>query len=87
MEFKFTVRDCNSIFNIFGFCKEIFNLFYYEVDSDVVLVFFFFWMENFYVKVDIIAFDESFSRFDVGRVNIKVRSFGLFFKVGFYLVF
>uniref|UniRef100_A0A452RYC6 EPH receptor B3 n=1 Tax=Ursus americanus TaxID=9643 RepID=A0A452RYC6_URSAM len=76
VELKFTVRDCNSIPNIPGSCKETFNLFYYEADSDVASASSPFWMENPYVKVDTIAPDESFSRLDAGRVNTKVRSFG-----------
>ncbi|XP_059543213.1 ephrin type-B receptor 3 isoform X3 [Myotis daubentonii] len=87
VELKFTVRDCNSIPNIPGSCKETFNLFYYEADSDVASASSPFWMENPYVKVDTIAPDESFSRLDAGRVNTKVRSFGPLSKAGFYLAF
>uniref|UniRef100_A0ABI7ZLM2 Ephrin type-B receptor 3 n=1 Tax=Felis catus TaxID=9685 RepID=A0ABI7ZLM2_FELCA len=50
VELKFTVRDCNSIPNIPGSCKETFNLFYYEADSDVASASSPFWMENPYVK-------------------------------------
>ncbi|CAH2248497.1 ephrin type-B receptor 3 isoform X2 [Pelobates cultripes] len=84
VELKFTVRDCNSLPNIPGSCKETFNLFYYESDSDSDTPF---WMENPYIKVDTIAPDESFSRRDSGRVNTKVRSFGPLSRAGFYLAF
>uniref|UniRef100_A0A8C7ZZ78 Ephrin type-B receptor 3 n=1 Tax=Oryzias sinensis TaxID=183150 RepID=A0A8C7ZZ78_9TELE len=87
VEIKFTVRDCNSIPNIPGSCKETFNLFYYESDSDSATATSPFWMENPYVKVDTIAPDESFSMLDSGRVNTKVRSFGPLSKAGFYLAF
>uniref|UniRef100_A0A5F8HJU8 receptor protein-tyrosine kinase n=1 Tax=Monodelphis domestica TaxID=13616 RepID=A0A5F8HJU8_MONDO len=87
VEIEFTVRDCNSIPNIPGSCKETFNLFYYEADSDVASASSPFWMENPYIKVDTIAPDESFSRLDSGRVNTKVRSFGPLSKAGFYLAF
>ncbi|XP_060028070.1 ephrin type-B receptor 3 isoform X2 [Erinaceus europaeus] len=87
VELKFTVRDCSSIPNIPGSCKETFNLFYYEADGDVASASAPFWMENPYVKVDTIAPDESFSRLDAGRVNTKVRSFGPLSKAGFYLAF
>uniref|UniRef100_A0A8C7NWZ1 Ephrin type-B receptor 3 n=1 Tax=Oncorhynchus mykiss TaxID=8022 RepID=A0A8C7NWZ1_ONCMY len=87
VEMKFTVRDCNSIPNIPGSCKETFNLFYYESDSDSATATSPFWMENPYVKVDTIAPDESFSMLESGRVNTKVRSFGPLSKVGFYLAF
>ncbi|XP_020506520.1 ephrin type-B receptor 3 isoform X9 [Labrus bergylta] len=87
VEMKFTVRDCNSIPNIPGSCKETFNLFYYESDSDSATATSPFWMENPYVKVDTIAPDESFSMLESGRVNTKVRSFGPLSKAGFYLAF
>ncbi|XP_011613272.1 ephrin type-B receptor 3 isoform X9 [Takifugu rubripes] len=87
VEMKFTVRDCNSIPNIPGSCKETFNLFYYESDSDSATATSPFWMENPYVKVDTIAPDQSFSKLDAGRVNTKVRSFGPLSKAGFYLAF
>uniref|UniRef100_A0A8B9V6K7 Eph LBD domain-containing protein n=1 Tax=Anas zonorhyncha TaxID=75864 RepID=A0A8B9V6K7_9AVES len=76
VELKFTVRDCNSIPNIPGSCKETFNLFYYESDTDSASASSPFWMENPYIKVDTIAPDESFSKLESGRVNTKVRSFG-----------
>ncbi|XP_077462820.1 ephrin type-B receptor 3b isoform X3 [Stigmatopora argus] len=87
VEMKFTVRDCNSIPNIPGSCKETFNLFYYESDSDSATATSPFWMENPYVKVDTIAPDTSFSKLDAGLVNTKVRSFGPLSKAGFYLAF
>ncbi|XP_056133894.1 ephrin type-B receptor 3-like isoform X3 [Lampris incognitus] len=87
VEMKFTVRDCNSIPNIPGSCKETFNLFYYESDSDSATATSPFWMENPYVKVDTIAPDESFFMLESGRVNTKVRSFGPLSKAGFYLAF
>ncbi|KAM9831512.1 ephrin type-B receptor 3b [Neosynchiropus ocellatus] len=87
VEMKFTVRDCNSIPNIPGSCKETFNLFYYESDSDSATATSPFWMENPYVKVDTIAPDTSFSMLDSGQINTKVRSFGPLSKAGFYLAF
>nr|XP_020452514.1 ephrin type-B receptor 3 [Monopterus albus] len=87
VEMKFTVRDCNSIPNIPGSCKETFNFFYYESDSDSATATSPFWMENPYVKVDTIAPDQSFSMLDTGSVNTKVRSFGPLSKAGFYLAF
>ncbi|XP_030072107.1 ephrin type-B receptor 3 isoform X2 [Microcaecilia unicolor] len=87
VELKFTVRDCNSIPNIPGSCRETFNLFYYESDTDSASASSPFWMENPYIKVDIIAPDESFSKLESGRINTKVRSFGPLSKRGFYLAF
>ncbi|NXG08781.1 EPHB3 protein, partial [Sakesphorus luctuosus] len=87
VELKFTVRDCNSIPNIPGSCKETFNLFYYESDTDSASANSPFWMENPYIKVDTIAPDEIFSKLESGHVNTKVRSFGPLSKNGFYLAF
>ncbi|XP_041946265.1 ephrin type-B receptor 3 [Alosa sapidissima] len=87
VELKFSVRDCASIPNIPGSCKETFNLFYYESDRDSATESSPAWRENPYVKVDTIAPDESFSLLVSGRVNTKVRSFGPLSKEGFYLAF
>ncbi|XP_077580666.1 ephrin type-B receptor 3-like isoform X1 [Stigmatopora nigra] len=101
VELKFSVRDCASIPNIPGSCKETFNLFYYESEGAGDA-----WAvgdedgggdgggggtpprrENPYVKVDTIAPDESFSLLEAGRINSKVRSLGPLSKGGFYLAF
>uniref|UniRef100_A0A3B4CHL1 Ephrin type-B receptor 3 n=1 Tax=Pygocentrus nattereri TaxID=42514 RepID=A0A3B4CHL1_PYGNA len=87
VELKFSVRDCASIPNIPGSCKETFNLFYYESDGDMATASSPPWRENPYVKVDTIAPDESFSLLESGIVNTKVRSFGPLSKAGFYLAF
>ncbi|XP_016106582.1 ephrin type-B receptor 3-like [Sinocyclocheilus grahami] len=87
VELKFSVRDCGSIPNIPGSCKETFNLFYYESDGDVATASSPPWRENPYVKVDTIAPDESFSLLESGIVNTKVRSLGPLSKAGFYLAF
>ncbi|KAM6990642.1 ephrin type-B receptor 3 [Tautogolabrus adspersus] len=87
VELKFSVRDCASIPNIPGSCKETFNLFYYESEGDVATDTNPLWRENPYVKVDTIAPDESFSLLEAGRINTKVRSFGPLSKAGFYLAF
>ncbi|XP_026169970.1 ephrin type-B receptor 3 isoform X3 [Mastacembelus armatus] len=87
VELKFSVRDCASIPNIPGSCKETFNLFYYESEGDTATGTSPLWRENPYVKVDTIAPDESFSLLEAGRINTKVRSFGPLSKAGFYLAF
>lgn len=51
VELKFSVRDCGSIPNIPGSCKETFNLFYYESDGDMATASSPPWRENPYVKV------------------------------------
>ncbi|XP_074499138.1 ephrin type-B receptor 2-like isoform X1 [Sebastes fasciatus] len=91
VQMKFSVRDCSSIPNVPGSCKETFNLFYYESDSDTASKSSPPWMENPWVKVDTIAADESFSQVDLGgrimKINSEVRSFGPVSRNGFYLAF
>ncbi|XP_036602528.1 ephrin type-B receptor 2 isoform X3 [Trichosurus vulpecula] len=91
VEMKFSVRDCSSIPNVPGSCKETFNLYYYEADFDSATKTFPNWMENPWVKVDTIAADESFSQVDLGgrvmKINTEVRSFGPVSRNGFYLAF
>lgn len=91
VEMKFSVRDCSSIPNVPGSCKETFNLYYYESDSDSVTRTSPPWMENPWIKVDTIAADESFSQVDLGgrvmKINTEVRSFGPVSRNGFYLAF
>ncbi|KAJ8390344.1 hypothetical protein AAFF_G00107380 [Aldrovandia affinis] len=91
VEMRFTVRDCGSIPNVPGSCKETFNLYYYETDFVIATKGTTFWMEAPYLKVDTIAADESFSQVDFGgrlmKVNTEVRSFGPLSKNGFYLAF
>uniref|UniRef100_A0A4W4F067 receptor protein-tyrosine kinase n=1 Tax=Electrophorus electricus TaxID=8005 RepID=A0A4W4F067_ELEEL len=80
-----------SIPNVPGSCKETFNLYYFESDSDVATKAYPAWMENPWVKVDTIAADESFSQVDLGgrvmKINTEVRSFGPVSRHGFYLAF
>ncbi|XP_043348591.1 ephrin type-B receptor 1 isoform X3 [Dermochelys coriacea] len=90
-EMRFTVRDCSSLPNVPGSCKETFNLYYYETDSIIATKKSSFWTEAPYLKVDTIAADESFSQVDFGgrlmKVNTEVRSFGPLTRNGFYLAF
>ncbi|XP_078463884.1 ephrin type-B receptor 1-B-like isoform X1 [Lampetra fluviatilis] len=92
VEIKFSVRDCSSIPNVPGSCKETFNLYYYEADGDTQgngggph------WTESPFVRVDTIAPDQSFSEVDMGgkvlKINTEVRSFGPLTRRGFYLAF
>ncbi|XP_030071505.1 ephrin type-B receptor 1 [Microcaecilia unicolor] len=91
VEMRFTVRDCSSLPNVPGSCKETFNLYYYETDSVIATKKSTFWTEAPYLKVDTIAADESFSQVDFGgrlmKVNTEVRSFGPLTRNGFYLAF
>ncbi|XP_043541166.1 ephrin type-A receptor 7 isoform X2 [Chiloscyllium plagiosum] len=87
VEVKFTLRDCNSIPGVLGTCKETFNLYYFESDSDAG------WniKESQYLKIDTIAADESFTQGDLGervmKLNTEVREIGPLSRKGFYLAF
>ncbi|XP_054618667.1 ephrin type-A receptor 7 isoform X2 [Dunckerocampus dactyliophorus] len=87
VELKFTLRDCNSLPGVVGSCKETFNLYYQETDSEVGRSM----RENQYVKIDTIAADESFTQGDLGerkmKLNTEVRIIGPLSKQGFYLAF
>ncbi|XP_016404748.1 ephrin type-B receptor 2-like [Sinocyclocheilus rhinocerous] len=91
VEMKFSVRDCSSIPNVTGSCKETFNLYYFESDKDIATKVYPAWMENPWIKVDTIAADESFSQVDLGgrvmKINTEVRSFGPVSHKGFCLAF
>ncbi|XP_061756370.1 ephrin type-A receptor 7 isoform X3 [Nerophis ophidion] len=87
VELKFTLRDCNSLPGVVGSCKETFNLYYQETDSELGRNM----RENQYVKIDTIAADESFTQGDLGerkmKLNTEVRIIGPLSKQGFYLAF
>ncbi|KAM4521740.1 ephrin type-A receptor 7 isoform 2-T2 [Odontesthes bonariensis] len=87
VELKFTLRDCNSLPGVVGTCKETFNLYYQETDSEMGRGL----RENQYVKIDTIAADESFTQGDLGerkmKLNTEVRIIGPLSRRGFYLAF
>ncbi|XP_035753337.1 ephrin type-A receptor 10 [Egretta garzetta] len=87
IELKFTLRDCNSIPGVMGTCKETFNLYYVESDSDLGRSV----HENKHTKIDTIAADESFTQGDLGerkmKLNTELREIGHLSKRGFHLGF
>ncbi|XP_048106177.1 ephrin type-A receptor 7 isoform X4 [Alosa alosa] len=87
VELKFTLRDCNSLPGVVGTCKETFNLYYQETDTEVGRNI----RESHYVKIDTIAADESFTQGDLGerkmKLNTEVRIIGPLSRRGFYLAF
>ncbi|XP_062406875.1 ephrin type-A receptor 7 isoform X2 [Sardina pilchardus] len=87
VELKFTLRDCNSLPGVVGTCKETFNLYYQETDTEVGRNI----RESHYVKIDTIAADESFTQGDLGerkmKLNTEVRIIGPLTRRGFYLAF
>ncbi|XP_060710614.1 ephrin type-B receptor 3-like isoform X3 [Hemiscyllium ocellatum] len=87
VELKFTMRDCASIPEARGSCKETFNLYYFESDSDSATRSYPAWMENPYVKVDTVAADSVFPDKTRGRANTKTLHLGPLNRNGFYLAF
>ncbi|XP_010167833.2 ephrin type-A receptor 10-like, partial [Antrostomus carolinensis] len=87
IELKFTLRDCNSIPGVTGTCKETFNLYYVESDSDLGRSV----NESKHTKIDTIAADESFTQGDLGerkmKLNTELREIGHLSKRGFHLGF
>uniref|UniRef100_A0A671PL50 receptor protein-tyrosine kinase n=1 Tax=Sinocyclocheilus anshuiensis TaxID=1608454 RepID=A0A671PL50_9TELE len=87
VEFKFTLRDCNSLPGGLGTCKETFNVYYYETNDEERRNI----RESQYTKIDTIAADESFTELDLGdrvlKLNTEVRDLGPLTKKGFYLAF
>ncbi|KAK0139261.1 Ephrin type-A receptor 7 [Merluccius polli] len=87
VELKFTLRDCNSLPGVVGTCKETFNIYYQETESETGRSL----RESQYVKIDTIAADESFTQGDLGerkmKLNTEVRIIGPLARRGFYLAF
>nr|XP_055053412.1 ephrin type-A receptor 4 isoform X3 [Misgurnus anguillicaudatus] len=87
IEIKFTLRDCNSLPGVIGTCKETFNLYYLESDSDNEH----FAHESRFTKIDTVAADESFTQVDIGdriiKLNTEVRDVAVLSRTGFYLAF
>uniref|UniRef100_A0A8C4X1Y2 receptor protein-tyrosine kinase n=1 Tax=Eptatretus burgeri TaxID=7764 RepID=A0A8C4X1Y2_EPTBU len=91
VEIKFSVRDCSSLPNVLGSCKETFNLYYYEADSSSPWGTDTSWIKDSFVRVDTIAPDQSFKGIDMKgtqlKINKELRSFGPLTKRGFFLGF
>ncbi|XP_066517625.1 ephrin type-A receptor 4 isoform X2 [Hoplias malabaricus] len=87
IEIKFTLRDCNSLPGVIGTCKETFNLYYQETDSDSERTV----RESRFAKIDTVAADESFTQVDIGdrimKLNTELRDVGVLTRKGFYLAF
>ncbi|KAG9482724.1 hypothetical protein GDO78_011395 [Eleutherodactylus coqui] len=87
IELHFTVRDCNSFAGVSGTCKETFNLYFMESDTDVGISF----HKRHFIKIDTIAPDEITLQDDINsrnlKLNVEVRSVGKLTKKGFYLAF
>ncbi|KAK2500998.1 hypothetical protein MC885_007960 [Smutsia gigantea] len=90
VELQFTLRDCSSIPGAAGTCKETFNVYYLETETD---------LSRGRPrpggsrprKIDTIAADESFTQGDLGerkmKLNTEVREIGPLGRRGFHLAF
>ncbi|XP_036087837.1 ephrin type-A receptor 10 isoform X3 [Rousettus aegyptiacus] len=90
VELQFTLRDCSSIPGAAGTCKETFNVYYLETETDLG--------RGRPIpggsrprKIDTIAADESFTQGDLGerkmKLNTEVREIGPLSRQGFHLAF
>ncbi|XP_075876660.1 ephrin type-B receptor 4a-like [Nelusetta ayraudi] len=86
VELRFTMMECSSS-TPHRSCKETFNLFYYQADSNVATSSYPPWMENPYVKVDTVAADFLLREGGERKFNMKTFKLGPLSKRGFYLAF
>uniref|UniRef100_A0A8K9WQ86 receptor protein-tyrosine kinase n=1 Tax=Oncorhynchus mykiss TaxID=8022 RepID=A0A8K9WQ86_ONCMY len=87
VELRFTMIECSSRVTHHRSCKETFNLFYYQADSDEATPTHPSWMENPYIKVDTVAADFLLRKGGERKFNVKTLRLGPLSKRGFYLAF
>ncbi|KAL6464043.1 hypothetical protein MHYP_G00284340 [Metynnis hypsauchen] len=87
VELRFTMIECSSRSTHHRSCKETFNLFYYQSDTDDATATHPQWMENPYVKVDTVAADFLLRKGGEKKFNVKTLRLGPLTKRGFYLAF
>ncbi|XP_068186525.1 ephrin type-B receptor 4a [Antennarius striatus] len=87
VELRFTMMECSSRSTNHRNCKETFNLFYYQADSNEATSSYPPWMENPYTKVDTVAADFLMQKNREGKFNVKTLRLGPLSKRGFYLAF
>ncbi|XP_036436648.1 ephrin type-B receptor 4a isoform X2 [Colossoma macropomum] len=87
VELRFTMIECSSRSTHHRSCKETFNLFYYQSDTDDATASHPPWMENPYVKVDTVAADFLLRKGGEKKFNVKTLRLGPLTKRGFYLAF
>ncbi|XP_066578335.1 ephrin type-B receptor 4b isoform X2 [Amia ocellicauda] len=90
VELRFTMMECSALPPQTG-CKETFNLFYFEADSDEATATHPAWMENPYRKVGTVAAEHLLRRGggggNKGKSNTKTLRLGPLTRAGFYLAF
>ncbi|XP_076145526.1 ephrin type-B receptor 4b-like [Alosa pseudoharengus] len=88
VELRFTMMECSSLpAQAHRSCKETFNLYYYQADSDEATATHPAWMENPYTKVDTVAADYLLRRGGERRSNTKTLRIAGLSQRGFYLAF
>uniref|UniRef100_UPI0037E7A17E ephrin type-B receptor 4a-like n=1 Tax=Semicossyphus pulcher TaxID=241346 RepID=UPI0037E7A17E len=87
VELSFTMMECSSRSTHHRSCKETFNLYYYEAESDEATYSYPPWMENPYIKVDTVAADFLLRMNGERKFNVKTLRLGPLTKRGFYLAF
>ncbi|XP_062845149.1 ephrin type-B receptor 4a-like isoform X1 [Trichomycterus rosablanca] len=87
VELRFTMIECSSRSTHHRSCKETFNLYYYQTDTDAATATHPAWMENPYVKVDTVAADYLLRKGGEKKFNVKTLRLGPLTKRGFYLAF
>lgn len=87
VELRFTMMECSSRSTHHRSCKETFNLYYYQTDSNEATYTYPPWMENPYVKVDTVAADFLLRKDGERKFNVKILRLGPLTKRGFYLAF
>ncbi|XP_018547615.1 ephrin type-B receptor 4a [Lates calcarifer] len=87
VELRFTMMECSSTSTHHRSCKETFNLYYYQADSNEATATYPPWMENPYTKVDTVAADFLLRKDGERKFNVKTLRLGPLSKRGFYLAF
>ncbi|XP_076011796.1 ephrin type-B receptor 4b-like isoform X2 [Genypterus blacodes] len=85
VEMRFTMMECSGLNQ--RHCKETFNLFYYQSDTDEATPMRPAWMENPYTKVATVAADHLLRRGGERRSNVKLLRVGPLQGAGLYLAF
>ncbi|XP_058479626.1 ephrin type-B receptor 4b-like isoform X1 [Solea solea] len=85
VEIRFTMMECSGLNQ--RNCKETFNLYYYQSDTDEATPTHPAWMENPYTKVATVAADHLLRPGGDRRSNIKLVRLGPLRGAGLYLAF
>ncbi|KAK2863565.1 hypothetical protein Q5P01_003098 [Channa striata] len=85
IEIRFTMMECSALNQ--RHCKETFNLYYYQSDTDDATSTYPAWMENPYTKITTVAADHLLRRGAERRSNVKLLRLEQLSRAGLYLAF